>query len=290
MVPGAAVNHSYIMHFGISTHLYHEQRLTRDHLAQIAGYGFEAVELFATRSHFDYRDPAAIVQLAQWLKDTGLRLHSIHAPITDRYGPGGMGTSFSTATSDSSRRQAAVHEAEAALAIVREIPATFLVVHLGSPAVHAPAGDNSRAAASRSAEEICTLAEPLGVRVALEVIPNDLSSAQALVTMLERDFDGTKAGLCMDFGHAHLMGDLADAIEAAAEHLITTHMHDNKRRNDDHLVPYLGTIDWPSALVTMRKIGYDGTYLMELANTGSPTAVLEEARRARQRIERALAD
>ena len=94
----------------------------------------------------------------------------------------------------------------------------------------------------------------------------------------------------MDFGHAHLMGDVADAIEIAAEHLITTHVHDNKRREDDHLVPYQGTIDWPAALVTMRKIGYDGTYMMELANTGSPAAVLEEARRARQRIERALAD
>ena len=35
------------MQFGISTHLYHDQRLSREHLAQIAGYGFEAVELFA---------------------------------------------------------------------------------------------------------------------------------------------------------------------------------------------------------------------------------------------------
>ena len=30
--------------------------------------------------------------------------------------------------------------------------------------------------------------------------------------------------------------------------------------------------------MTMQKIGYDGTYLMELANTGSPAAVLEQAR------------
>jgi sugar phosphate isomerase/epimerase len=66
-------------------------------------------------------------------------------------------------------------------------------------------------------------------------------------------------------------------------------VHDNRGRSDDHLVPYLGTIDWPAALVTMQKIGYDGTYVLELANTGSPAAVLEEARRARQRIERALA-
>ena len=48
------------MRFGISTHLYHDRRLEREHLAQIAGYGFEAIELFATRSHFDYRDAAAV--------------------------------------------------------------------------------------------------------------------------------------------------------------------------------------------------------------------------------------
>jgi hypothetical protein len=39
----------------------------------------------------------------------------------------------------------------------------------------------------------------------------------------------------------------------------------------------------------MQKIGYEGTYLMELAGGGNPPAVLEEARRARQRFERALA-
>ena len=71
------------MRFGISTHLFHDRRLERDHLAQVAGYGFEAIELFATRSHIDYHDPAAIDRLALWLKETGLVLHSIHAPITD---------------------------------------------------------------------------------------------------------------------------------------------------------------------------------------------------------------
>ena len=39
-----------------------------------------------------------------------------------------------------------------------------------------------------------------------------------------------------------------------------------------------------------QKIGDDGTYLMELAGTGAPATVLEEARRARQRFERALAE
>jgi len=90
-------------------------------------------------------------------------------------------------------------------------------------------------------------------------------------------------------GHLPMTFEIVpDAIEIAAEHLITTHVHDNRRRSDDHLVPYQGSIDWPSALVTMRKIGYDGTYLMELANTSTPAAVLEQAQGARVRLERAL--
>lgn len=277
------------MRFGISTHLYHDQRLSREHLTQVAAYGFDSIELFATRSHFDYHDGSAIAELGRWLKDTGLTLHGIHAPITESMTNGQMGAMFSTAVPDNGRRQAAIKEADAALAIAREIPCTFVVMHLGTPAKGAST-DNSRAAASRSIEEVCRLAEPLGVRVAVEVIPNELSSATALVTMIERDFDGADIGICMDFGHAHLMGDVADAIETAAEHLLTTHVHDNRRREDDHLVPYQGSIDWASSMLTMRKIGYEGTYLLEIANTGTPAAVLEEARRARQRIERALAD
>ena len=58
---------------------------------------------------------------------------------------------------------------------------------------------------------------------------------------------------------------------------------------DEHLVPYLGNIEWDVALMAMQKIGYEGTYLMELAGGASPATILEEARRARQRFERALA-
>ena len=127
------------------------------------------------------------------------------------------------------------------------------------------------------------------MRVAFEVVPNQISTPAALVDLLERDLDAPLTGICLDFGHAHLMGDVADAVEVAAEHVISTHIHDNRGREDDHLAPFLGTINWDVALMTMQKIGYEGTYLMELANTGSPAAVLEDAQRARQRFERTLA-
>jgi sugar phosphate isomerase/epimerase len=277
------------MRFGISTHLFHDQRLQRAHLAQVAGYGFESIELFATRSHFDYHDPAAIDALAGWLRETGLRLHGVHAPITDAVRGNAWGdTTYSTAAGDSGRRQAAVREAEAALAIAARIPFDVLVVHLGVPSGKGGAGENSRTAALRSAEEIAALAESAGVRVAFEVIPNELSTPEALVTMIDKGLDARHVGLCLDFGHAHLMGDVVDAVETAAEHLIATHVHDNRGRSDDHLVPYLGSIPWDAALLSMQKIGYEGTYLMEIAASGPAADVLEEARRARQRFERAL--
>jgi sugar phosphate isomerase/epimerase len=277
------------MRFGISTHLFHDRTLELDHLAQIAGSGFEALELFATRSHFDYHDEAAIERLARWLEQTGLTLESVHAPITDRFGAGDQWSApWSTAAGDSGARQQAVREAGAALRIASRVPYRTLVLHLGTPDAKQVPGDNNRAAAARSAEEICRLAEPLGVRVALEVIPNALSTPAALVALVERDLEATFAGICMDFGHAFLGGDVPDAVETAAEHLIATHVHDNHGRADEHLVPYFGAIDWDAALVTMQKIGYEGTYMLELANTGSPAAVLEDARRARARFERAL--
>jgi sugar phosphate isomerase/epimerase len=280
------------MRFGISTHIYHDRRLERDHLSQVAGYGFEAIELFATRSHFDYHDFSAIATLSQWLAETGLTLHGVHAPIMDTFSTErtgqGAATTYSNAAGAQTRREAAVREAETALQIARHIPFDVLVVHLGTPTKMNNPDDNHRRAALRSLEEICALAEPLGVRVAVEVIPNRLSDAASLAALLENDLDSRIAGICLDFGHAHLMGDVADALETAAEHVIATHIHDNHGREDEHLVPYRGSIDWDLALVTLQKIGFDGTYLMELAGAGNPVGILEDARRARQKFERAL--
>ncbi len=119
--------------FGISTHLFHEHRLSRDHLVHVAAHGFESFELFATRSHFDYRNQQAIDELVEWLSDTRLTLHSVHAPIVERMQNGRWVGTFSNASSDESRRKAAVAETEAALAMASRIPFQFLVLHLGVP-------------------------------------------------------------------------------------------------------------------------------------------------------------
>ena len=275
--------------FGLSTHLFHDHRLTRDHLALVAKHGFDAVEVCATRTHFDYRDDDAVTRLAAWLQETRLELHSMHAPIAEAVRRGDMVAPYSTASGDEVRRAAAVAEVKAALGVAARIPFKYLVLHLGVPShTRPPAHDNQPGAARRSFEEIADAAQALGVQVAVEVIPNALSTPAALVRLIEDEIEGLDAGICLDYGHAHLMGDLGEAVEEVSGHLLTTHVHDNRRRADDHLPPFGGSIDWDVAMMETQKIGYDGVLMFEVADTGNPVDVLERCVKARERLENAF--
>jgi sugar phosphate isomerase/epimerase len=275
--------------FGISTHLFHNHRLIRDHLVHIAAHGFESVEIFATRSHFDYRNDEAMAELVEWLADTRLSVHSMHAPIMERMEKGRWVGAFSNAASDESRRKAAVAETEAALAVASRIPFQYLVLHLGVPAGQQPsASDNQGQSARRSVEEIAAAAARVNVRVAVEVIPNALSDAATLARLVEDDLEGLDVGVCLDYGHAHLMGDLGEAIEELSGHLWTTHVHDNHGKKDDHLTPYAGSIDWDAAMMETQKIGYDGVLMFEVDDTGDPVDVLRRCAKARERLEKSF--
>jgi sugar phosphate isomerase/epimerase len=132
-------------------------------------------------------------------------------------------------------------------------------------------------------------ARPLGVEAALEVIPNELSRAGSLVHFVEHDLEELDVGVCLDFGHAHLAGDLVEAVETVSEHLIAVEVHDNHGRTDEHLVPPEGTIDWPAALTAVQKVGYEGPLIFEIGGPGPPKDTLTRAKKARERMERMLA-
>jgi sugar phosphate isomerase/epimerase len=243
------------------------------------------VEVFATRTHFDYHDPRAVAALAEWLEDTRLALHSMHAPVTSGFTNGSWGEAYSIASRDDGRRQQALQEIRAALTVARTVPFRHLVVHLGVPAGQGPAADdNDRAAVQRSLDVLGGLAADAGVTVALELIPNPLSTADSLVSLLE-ELDRHTFGVCLDVGHAFLMGDVVDAVETCSGHVVTTHLHDNDGRDDGHLVPWAGGIDWDATILALQKVGYDGAWMFEVGATAAPAAVLERTARARARFD-----
>lgn len=256
---------------------------------EIGAAGFDCIELFATRTHFDYHSTNAIADLQGWLAESGLQLHSVHAPVGESFAGGRWGPVLTLASPEAAVRQRALDEAERALHIARRLPFKVLVVHLGVPRTPQSApGQNSRDAARRSVEALAKLAEPLGVSIAVEIIPNELSQSGSLVHFVESLADGLRVGICLDFGHAHMMGDVVDVIETVSEHLITTHVHDNRGRTDDHLIPFEGTLDWAAALTATQKVGYDGAWLFEVASQGPARLTLQKLREARGRLERMI--
>ena len=264
------------MKFGVSTHLFHNERLSEAHFAAVKRHGFDRVEIFATKTHVDYASDKEAQAIAGWLRDNGLAAHSIHAPITNALKNGEWGEVWSTAAADSARRQLAVSEASRAMAFAAAVGAKFVVTHLGVPdGMPTPGPDNDGGALSRSLTALAAEARSRGLTLALEVIPNRLSTPEALVARLETAADASDDadeivghGVCLDVGHAHLMTGTMDAVETLGGHLVTTHNHDNAGKRDDHLVPFQGTINWNALVMAMEKVGYDGVWMFEI---GAPT-------------------
>ena len=162
--------------YGVSIHLFHESRLSRDHLVHIAAHGFEAVEVFATRSHFDYHDDRAIAELSGWLTDTRLALHSMHAPIFDGMKAG---------RSARSRTRRPMSRGAPPRSRKRRQRCRWRGTSLTSSSWCTSGCRRPnrcrRATTSRtrrSVEDLVALAADVHVRVALEVIPNPLSSSR----------------------------------------------------------------------------------------------------------------
>ena len=291
------------MRFGISTHLFHHERLGEAHFAAFKRHGFDCIEIFATRTHVDYASDDAAARVSAWLRDTGVRVHSIHAPITNALKNGEWGDVWSNAAADAARRQTAVAEAGKAMSFAAAIGAKFVVTHLGVPeGMPTPGPDNDGGALNRSLGVLAAAARDRGLTLALEVIPNRLSTPDALVARLEAADadDGDEIvghGVCLDVGHAHLMagagrrgdGGAIDAVETLGGHLVTTHIHDNAGKRDDHLVPFKGTINWSALVMAMEKVGYDGVWMFEIgapAQGGDPEEVLAQTAAARARLEK----
>lgn len=279
--------------FAVSTHLFHDQRLNRDHLREVASAGFGAVELFATRTHFDYHSDSSVADLQQWLADAGgLTLTSVHAPVSESFGAGRPGPPLNLASPDAAHRDHALAEATRALHIARRLPFATLVVHIGVERSGQPsiAGENSRDGARRSVSALADAAVPLGVGIAVEVIGNELSKPEPLVHFVEAVLDDGAASICLDLGHAHIGGDVVDAIETVSEHLAVVHAHDNRGRRDEHLLPFAGTIDWPSAMTALQKVGYDGPVVIEGSMHGTTRETLGRMSSARARLEKLLTE
>ena len=104
-------------------------------------------------------------------------------------------------------------------------------------------------------------------------IPPRVGCIMSELLEIVEEVDPENLGICLDFGHANLqrpLFGLHDGIRELGDHLIATHIHDNEGLSDQHMIPLMGTIDWDSAIVALKEIGYNGPLILEVG--GLPSA------------------
>jgi sugar phosphate isomerase/epimerase len=152
-------------------------------------------------------------------------------------------------------------EIKRALEIAEHIPFRFLVQHIGNP--NDAFDEKKFEAAMTSVEHLRAFAKPLGVRVLIENIPNELSTPERLVEFIKTmHFDDI--GVCFDCGHAHMMNGIPEAFAILKSHICSTHVHDNNKDKDSHLWPGNGSIDWKQTMELLRTAPQKPPLLLEI--------------------------
>ena len=229
---------------GLSTHVFLQQRLHPCLLDAITRgltpYGTPVIEVFAHRHHFDYTDRAIVRDLALWFHDAGLQ-PTLHQPLyTDSHWSRHSAPTLNLIDPEKSRRIDAMDEVKRALESAEQIPFTALTLHLGrkDDPWNLRALENSLTAI----EHVKAFAQPLGVKVLLENLQNEVTTPEHLLEILRVGHFDT-VGVTLDLGHAHLLGGtpaIDEAVELLRPRIRALNLHDNQgpeARKDDHLWP-----------------------------------------------------
>jgi len=241
-------------------------------LKHIREAGFTEVEISADKIHMDPRiyPRSKIPRLRSLLDDLGLHPNSMHAPI--------KGIDLSAGSPR--LRERSLDLLGRTLEYCRAVGCSILVVHPNHTDSLPLGWDAMKRNSIEALRVVAEKAEDLGVRIALEnMIDKDGRRFGGRVSDLKEIISAVGSnniGICFDTGHTNLLTDpnisLYDEIIKAGEHLWTLHLHDNDGKDDWHLPPGMGSIDWSRVIEALWNIGYDGVFMMEIQERNDPDA------------------
>ena len=120
-----------------------------------------------------------------------------------------------------------------------------------------------------SLDEICSAADPLQLKVALE--PADkyetdlVNNCEQALKLLE-DVGWGNLGVVLDNGHSHVVGESAERMVARlGDRLFHVHVDDNLSQRDQHLIPGHGSFDFVTFIEALRRADYQGFLTAELS-------------------------
>ena len=281
----------------LSTYLYVTHKLTPELLSQVAGAGFQGVEIFCARSHFEYTVKQEIRATASALEAHHLQLVSLHSPNRrDLSAMRESGAPLSICEVERVRRVGAMDELKRVIDVADDLPYARLILHMGSS--RETADPRKRDAAFSSLEHLILHARHAGVTICVENTQSEMGSPDYLRAFVD---ETRLTGLRFNFdvGHAHLAEfpeeeRLEKSFSPIRELVSSVHLHDNHGEKDEHLPPYDGSIHWPEAIKLLKSAAQNGglPLILELKQkSGHDLATVSQqlcsARKSLDRFEKA---
>ena len=261
----------------LSTYLFISKKLTPEILAQIAEADFQGIEIFCTRSHFEYTVKQEIRAMAGALDAHRLQLVSLHAPTSrDLSAMRESGAPLSICEVERVRRIEAMDELKRVIDVADDLPYARLILHMGGS--RETADPRKRDAAFSSLEHLVLHARHAGVTICVENTLSEMGSPDYLRTFVdETRLTGVRFNF--DIGHAHLAEfpeeeRLEKSFAPIKDLVSSVHLHDNHGEKDEHLPPYDGSIDWPGAIRLLKSASQnDLPLILELKEKTGPEAL-----------------
>jgi len=229
--------------------------LTPELLGQISDAKFQGLEIFCTRSHFEYSVKSEIRAMAGALEAHHLQLVSLHAPTGRDLSPmRESGTPLSICEVERVRRIEAMDEFKRVIDVADDLPYARLILHMGG--ARETADPRKRDAALSSLEHLILHARHAGLTICVENTTSEMGDPSSLRSFVdETRLSGLRFNF--DIGHAHLTEfpedeRLEKSFSPLRDLVSSVHLHDNHGERDEHLPPYDGTIDWPAAIKLLQ--------------------------------------
>ena len=246
-------------------------------IRRLAKIGWRYLEINFSAGRFGRCEPYKIRKLCE---DLGVSVLQVH------------GSNPGMARKSGEERKKFMDQAKTSLLWAGELGAKWVVLHPSNRKAGSRTPDAFEDVKKRNLEgfrELLETARSAGVGIAVENLPpvlHDSEEGERLfgtepseLLWLVDNTDPERMGVCLDVNHifAKCQGfDQYQTIKSLGRHLVATHISDNDGLREQHLLPFMGDIDWKAVVRGLREVEYRGLFNLEVSLNKAPLSVRDD--------------
>jgi sugar phosphate isomerase/epimerase len=248
----------------------------REQLPLIARVGFRYVSLGARVDHSGYLSAPGRQRIKKMVASHGLRICSLHTPF---------GKDIDISSPNPVKTHRTIECYKRCIDAAQYLSARVVIFH---PTAYMQFDDldSRKKAIMDNVARLLDYVRSTDISLAIE--NEHFTPANDILKFSLDTITDSKYGFCYDTSHDNLTNHPLKIFQQYGHRLLTTHISDNRGKQDDHMLPCEGSFPWMAFCRTFSRIRFSGIFLLEVemreSAFGSPGEFLQEAFARGQRL------